>query len=74
MDYRFIVLFCHYVCKAYISNIMGKFSEKFPGTENSIVCRIYCHRPAVVYCAAFPPSVYLSVLDICTDKMEELVF
>ncbi len=70
MDYRFIVLFCHYVCKAYIP----KFSEKFPGTENSIVCRIYCHRPAVVYCAAFPPSVYLSVLDICTDKMEELVF
>jgi hypothetical protein len=20
----------------------GKFSEKFPGTENSIICRIYC--------------------------------
>ena len=70
MDYSLIVRFCHCVCKAYIP----KFSEKFLGTENSIVCRIYCHRQAVVYCAAFPPSVYLRVLDLCTDKIEELVF
>ncbi len=74
MDYRFIVLFCHYVCKAYISNIMSKFSEKFPGTENLISCRIYCHRLAVVYCAAFPLAAYSGVLDLWTDKAEELGF
>lgn len=70
MDYSLIVRFCHCVCKAYIP----KFPEKIPGTYKLIDCQIYCHRLAVVYCAAFPPSVYLCVLDKCTDKMEELVF
>ena len=65
MDYRLIVRLCHLLCKAY----MGQFSEKFPGTEKLIDCQIYCHRLAVVYCAAFPTNAPSDVLDLWEQKV-----